>query len=294
MTSESYGNEALLARAVAILERLEKRFGVEIPEHDWSAPAYLWRSLGQTGFLQPVHDPHIVRLGNLHGIDEQKALLQRNTLQFVRGLPANNALLWGSRGTGKSSLVKALLGEFQGQGLRLVGVARQDLHQLPDIIAQLQPRPEHYVIFADDLSFESDDASYKQLKALLDGSVAAPPQNILLYATSNRRHLIPEYMQDNLEARRVNGEIHPGETTEETVSLSERFGLWLSFYPFDQDTYLEIARNWLSSFGMDLTAGARDEALRYALARGSRSGRVANQFARDWTGRQRLQETAKE
>lgn len=288
MVPDKHNIEKQLERAVAILERIADRFSAAIPEPDWSAPAYLWHSLGQVAYLQPVPDPYVARLGDLLGIDDQKALLERNTRQFVQGLPANNALLWGARGTGKSSLVKALLGEFRGQGLRLVEVGRQDLHQLPDIVRQLQMRQEHYVIFTDDLSFESDDASYKHLKALLDGSVAAPPENILVYATSNRRHLVPEYMNENLEARLVNGEIHHGETVEEKISLSERFGLWLSFYPFDQDTYLAITEHWLSYYGLTLTGEAREEALRYALSRGSRSGRVANQFARGWTGRQRV------
>lgn len=288
MVSDKNNVKMLLQRAVLVLERIEDRFSTAIPAPDWSAPAYLWRRQGQAGYLQAVDNPHVVNLDDLHAIDEQKLLLERNTRQFIQGLPANNTLLWGSRGTGKSSLVKALLGEFRDQGLRLVEVDRQDLHQLPDIVRQLQTRQEHYVIFTDDLSFESDDASYKHLKALLDGSVAAPPENILIYATSNRRHLIPEYMQENLEARPVNGEIHHSETVEEKISLSERFGLWLSFYPFDQNTYLAITEHWLLHYGLKLTGEAWEEALRYALARGSRSGRVANQFARDWAGRQRL------
>jgi len=208
----------------------------------------------------------------------------------VQGLPANNALLWGSRGTGKSSLVKALLNEFADDGLRLIEVDKHDLIDLPEIVERIRNSKDRFILFSDDLSFEANDPSYKALKAILDGSVYAPPDNVLLYATSNRRHLLPEYMSDNLDAHRVDGEIHHSEAVEEKISLSERFGLWISFYPFKQDQYLEIALYWLGA----LDALPRDHeavkqaALQWALTRGSRSGRSAYQFALDWAGRHRL------
>jgi predicted AAA+ superfamily ATPase len=280
--------DRLAARLNALLDRLEPLLPAEMPETDWSAPAYRWRRIGAGGFLQSILEPHAVRLSDLLGIDTQKSLLERNTRQFLIGLPANNALLWGSRGTGKSSLIKALLAEYADQGLRLVEVDKAHLMDLPDIVERLAGRNEHYIVFTDDLSFEAGDPSYKPLKALLDGSVAAPPENLLIYATSNRRHLLPEYMKENLEASYREGEVHHGEGVEEKISLSERFGLWLSFYPFSQDQYLEIAAHWLGSLSLSLDEPARAEALRFALARGSRSGRVAHQFARDWAGQQGL------
>jgi hypothetical protein len=229
-----------------------------------------------------------VTLDDLRGIEPQKAELVRNVRQFLAGRPANNVLLWGSRGTGKSSLVKALLNGLAGEGLRLVEVAKDDLVNLPDVVEVLAERPERFLVFSDDLSFAADEPAYKALKAVLDGSVAAVPDNVLLVATSNRRHLMPEYLTENLEARNVEGEIHHGESVEEKVSLSERFGLWLAFHPFDQDTYLEIVHAWLATLGYTPREGdgTREAALRWALARGSRSGRVAWQFARDWAGRQ--------
>jgi uncharacterized protein len=216
-------------------------------------------------------------------------LLERNTRQFLKGLPANNALLWGSRGTGKSSLLRALLTRYAPEGLRIVQVEAHELVSLPDIVEPLRERPERFIIFADDLSFEADDPGYKALKAALDGALEGTPENVLIYATSNRRHLMPERMVDNLEARRVDDEIHPGEAVEEKISLSERFGLWVSFHPFNQDQYLEVVSHWLRRLGATPSAESRAEALRYALLRGSRSGRVAWQFARDWAGRQGLE-----
>ena len=220
-------------------------------------------------------------------MERQKADITRNTRQFVEGRSANNVLLWGSRGTGKSSLIKAVLNDFSDQGLRLIEVQKQDLIELPDIVDQLYGRPERFILFSDDLSFEGDDASYKSLKAALDGSISAPPENVLIYATSNRRHLLPEFKEENLDARVVEGEIHHGEGVEEKISLSERFGMWLSFYPFNQDQYLEIVDHWLMRLKSETTADEeiRAEALRWALKRGSRSGRVAWQFAQDWAGR---------
>ena len=213
----------------------------------------------------------------------------RNTRQFLQGLPANNVLLTGARGTGKSSLVKALLTEFATEWLRLVEVDKQDLVALPDIVALLRDRPERFIIFCDDLSFESGEPGYKALKVVLDGSVSAASDNVLVYATSNRRHLIPEYMSENLETQYLGEEIRPGDTTEEKISLSERFGLWLSFYAFDQDQYLEVAREWLAHYGMaEWSDETRREALQFSLARGARSGRVAYQFARDYAGKTAL------
>jgi uncharacterized protein len=255
------------------------------------AIAYRWRRRGSgAGRLQPVAHPHRIRLEDLLGIDRQKTELDRNTRQFVRGLPANNALLWGSRGTGKSSLIKALLNEYAGQGLRLIEAEAGELTDLPDIVEPLHGRRERYILFADDLSFEANDPSYKALKALMDGSIAAAPDNVLIYATSNRRHLLPEFHSENEQAQRVGTEIHHGEAVEEKISLSERFGLWLSFYPFNQEQYLAIVRHHLQGLGVAEADGAelQAEALRYALMRGSRSGRVAMQFARDWAGRSRL------
>ena len=233
---------------------------------------------------------HRIALGDLCGIDRQKKLVEQNTRQFVEGLPANNVLLTGARGTGKSSLIKALLNKYAPRGLRVIEVEKQDLTDLPEIVELIAQRPERFVLYCDDLSFEADEPGYKALKVVLDGSVAAASENCLIYATSNRRHLMPEFMSENLEAKRVDDEIHPGETVEEKISLSERFGVWVSFYPFDQDEYLEIVTQWLAHFkiGGAGTEAVRHAALQWALQRGSRSGRVAWQFARDWAGRARI------
>lgn len=283
--------DELMTRLDNLLERVEALVPPPPRETDFDgAIAFRWRRMRGSGYLEGVRELHGIHLDDLQGIDRQKAELGRNTAQFVNGYPANNALLWGSRGTGKSSLVKALVNEYADRGLRVVEVDKADLMDLPYILDTLESRKERFVLFCDDLSFEADDASYKALKAILDGSVHAPPDNVLLYATSNRRHLLPEYMKDNLDARPVDGEIHHGEAVEEKISLSERFGLWLSFYPFKQDEYLDIVHHWLGE--LNATAGdadtVREHALRWALARGSRSGRSAYQFARDWAGRQRL------
>lgn len=278
-----------LSRASALLDRLEALLpAAPAGEPDWSAPAFRWRREGGRGWLQAVPRPHGIRLGDLQGIERQKDMLACNTRQFVRGRPANNALLTGARGTGKSSLIKALLTEFRNDGLRIIEVEKHHLIDLPDIVPLLEPRPERFLIFCDDLSFEADEPAYKALKVVLDGSVTAPPENVLIYATSNRRHLMPEYMEENRLARVVEGELHPGEAIEEKVSLSDRFGLWLSFHPFDQEAYLAIVRHWLSHFGVADTddEAVRLEALRWAQTRGTRSGRTAWQFARDFAGRQ--------
>lgn len=285
--------EKLLEKASGLIERLEKLVPASPEEPDWtSAPAFRWRGAESRQPLRPIRNPHRLALADLLCIDRQKAELDRNTRQFLKGLPANNALLWGAKGTGKSSLIKALLDEYAGQGLRIVEVDRQHLAELPDIIELLYPRPEKFILYSDDLSFEADDAGYKALKAILEGSLSVPPANVLIYATSNRRHLLPEYPEDNRQARWVEGELHQGEAVEEKISLSERFGVWLSFHPFTQDQYLSVVRHWLEKLGtpLDDWDTARVEALRYALLRGSRSGRVAWQFAKDWSGRMGLGE----
>jgi len=282
------GLESLLESLIRRLERLVERAEALLPAPpappDWNAIAFRWR-----GRLEPVRHPHRIRLADLKGIDEQKAAVERNTRQFVTGKPANNVLLTGARGTGKSSLIKGVLTKFAKQGLRLIEVDRDDLVDLPAIVDLVAGRPERFIVFCDDLSFEASEPGYKALKSALDGSIAGAPENLLIYATSNRRHLMPERFAENRESvRSDDGEIHPGETTEEKVSLSERFGLWLSFYPFSQEQYLDICVHWLSVFGVDAKSAlaARQEALQWALQRGSRSGRVAWQFARDFAGRQ--------
>ncbi len=283
-------SDRLLSRLEQILSRVESLVPRAPSAMDWSARAFRWRRSGSGSFLQPIAHPHRIRLRDLCEIDRQKSEADRNTRQFVAGLPANNVLLSGSRGTGKSSLIKALLGEYADAGLRLVEVDKLDLMDLPDIVEKLQGRPERFILYCDDLSFEGDDSSYKALKAVLDGTLSAPPDNVLIYATSNRRHLMPEYMSDNLQATQSDGEIHHAEAVEEKISLSERFGLWLSFYPFNQDAFLHIVYHWLERFSAlpEDRDEVRARALRWALGRGSRSGRIAYQFARDWAGRSRL------
>ena len=279
-----------LERAEALVARLEVLLPAVQPPVDWNASiAFRWRKAGGHGHLQPVAHPHKIRLSDLSGVDRQKHLIEQNTRQFVTGLPANNVLLTGARGTGKSSLIKAVLNKFHRQGLRLIEVDKHDLIDLPDIVDQISERTERFIIFCDDLSFEAAEAGYKALKVVLDGSISATSENVLIYATSNRRHLMPEYMQENLEYKHVGEEIHPGETSEEKISLSERFGLWVSFYPFDQDDYLGIVEHWLAELGCSPReiAATHEEALQWALSRGSRSGRVAWQFARDVSGRLR-------
>ncbi|MDA0191425.1 MAG: ATP-binding protein [Proteobacteria bacterium] len=276
-----------LARAEELLDRLEPLLPPARRAPDWGAArAFRWRKSGGAGYLQPLPRLPAIRLRDLRDIDDQKARIDANTRQFVAGRPANNVLLTGARGSGKSSLIKALLNEHGRRGLRLIEVDKADLVDLPDIVDLLDGRPERFIVFCDDLSFDAGDASYKALKVVLDGSLSAAPDNVLIYATSNRRHLMPEFFGENLETTRVGEEIHPGEAVEEKISLSERFGLWISFYPFDQEAYLNIVAHWLKSFGCSAAeiAGAEREALNWALLRGSRSGRVAWQFARDFAG----------
>jgi len=277
----------LLSRAERVLERLESLLPGPAAAPDWDAAvAFRWQRRHGRAALTPVRMRHRIRLDDLQDIDEQKARIDRNTRQFLAGRRANNVLLTGARGTGKSSLIKALLNEYCAQGLRLIEVDKTDLVDLPEIVEMVGARPERFILFCDDLSFEEGEDAYKALKSVLDGSVAAMSDNVLIYATSNRRHLMPEYHDENLQTRHVGGEIHPGEATEEKISLSERFGLWISFYPFSQAEYLDIVAHWLSSFGVPdgELAAVRQEALQWALMRGSRSGRVAWQFARDYAG----------
>lgn len=289
MTDALSSLPSLIARAEAVLARLEAIVPRPLEGPDWTAStAFRYRKRGSAGRLEPVRHVATIRLASLVEVEPQKERLLRNTSQFVAGHGANNVLLTGSRGTGKSSLIKACLNEFAAQGLRLIEVDKSDLVDLPDIVDIVADRPERFVVFCDDLSFEEGEPGYKALKSMLDGSVSETSANVLIYATSNRRHLLPEYMKDNLSyEHREDGEVHPGEVVEERVSLSERFGLWISFYPFTQDEYLNIIAEWLRGFGVDAAgiAAARQESLVWALERGSRSGRVAFQFAKDYAGR---------
>ena len=263
---------------------------------DWSAHhAAVWREGPLGGGLRAHPDVDPIDLDDLLFVDRQKELLERNTRQFAAGLPANNVLLWGARGTGKSSLIHGLLNRYAVDGLRLLEVDKEALSALPEIADLVRDQPFRFIVVCDDLSFESDDSSYKALKSVLEGSVFRASENILIYATSNRRHLLPEYMEDNLSARHVDGELHHGEAVEEKISLSDRFGIWLSFHPFKQDAYLDVVAHWLARIGSDhglelsLDDDARAQALRWALARGSRNGRTAQYFARDWVGQKLLE-----
>ena len=282
--------EHLVLRAEQLIARIESVLPQPLSVPDWSAAIayrYRKRSSGH-GTLEPVRHVGLVRLNDLKKIEPQKEKIRRNTLQFVEGKAANNVLLTGARGTGKSSLIKACLREFAPRGLRLIEVDKADLTDLPDIVDVVSDRPEKFIVFCDDLSFDEGEPGYKALKSILDGSVAETTANVLVYATSNRRHVLPEYMKENLSYTHTeDGEVHPGEVVEEKTSLSERFGLWVSFYPFTQDDYLAITAQWLSSFGLTAAeiGASRAESLVWALERGSRSGRVAYQFARDYSGR---------
>jgi uncharacterized protein len=279
----------LIARAEALLGRLEAVLPHPLTAPDWGAAiAFRYRKRGGSGWIEPVRYVAPIRLASLVEVEPQKERLLRNTRQFVAGFKANNVLLTGARGTGKSSLIKACLNEFADRSLRLIEVDKTDLVDLPDIVDLVAERPERFIVFCDDLSFDEGEPGYKALKSILDGSVSQASDNVLIYATSNRRHLLPEYMKENLSYQHLdNGEVHPGEVIEEKISLSERFGLWISFYPFSQDEYLAIVAQWLRGFGVDEAAitAARQESLVWALERGSRSGRVAFQFAKDYRGR---------
>ena len=281
--------ERMLLRAETLMARIESVLPQALHAPDWRASIafrYRKRSNGH-GVLEPVKHVSTLSLDDLKEIDEQKDKIRRNTEQFVTGVPANNVLLTGSRGTGKSSLIKACLNAYAARGLRLIEVDKADLTDLPDIVELVFDRAEKFIIYCDDLSFEEGESGYKALKSILDGSIAAATPNVLIYATSNRRHLLPEYMAENLTYTHTDdGEVHPGEVVEEKISLSERFGLWVSFYPFSQDEYLSIVAQWLSSFGVSPAEieAAKPASLVWALERGSRSGRVAFQFARDYAG----------
>jgi predicted AAA+ superfamily ATPase len=267
---------AVVARLQQLLDRLEAILPAPASGPDGSALAYRWDA--RRG-LVPVAHPQRVDPADLLHLERQRRALERNTERFVAGLPCNNALLWGARGTGKSSLVKSLLTPFAERGLRLIEVDRHELTRLPEIVEPLHGRSERFVVFADDLSFDADDPAFRALKAVLDGSIAAPPDNVVVYATSNRRHLMPEFLRENLEVQRQDEEIHPGEAVEEKIALSDRFGLWLSFPPFTQDQYLAVVAHWMARLGAGpLTDEIRQAALRWALARGTRSGRTARQF----------------
>ena len=282
---------SLIARAETLLQRVETLLPAAAPDPDWKqVTAARWRKQNGRGWLQPVPHPHAIRLDELVAIDGQKRSIDRNTRQFVAGLPANNVLLTGSRGTGKSSLVKAMLVKYGNRGLRLIEVDKGDLTDLPDIAERVAGRAERFVVYCDDLTFDAGDSGYKALKVMLDGSIAGGASNLLIYATSNRRHMLPEYFSENLETKHLGDEVHPGESVEEKISLSERFGLWISFYPFSQDDYLAAVAGWLQHFGVKPPASAREaearmrDALQWALQRGSRSGRVAWQFAKNFAG----------
>jgi predicted AAA+ superfamily ATPase len=285
----------LIARAEGVLERVEALLPPLVADPDWSkVTAARWRKRSGRGYLQAIANPHAIRLDDLVAVDDQKHTIDANTRQFVAGLPANNVLLTGSRGTGKSSLVKAMLLKYAGKGLRLIEVDKSDLVDLPDIAERVAAHAFRFVIFCDDLTFDAGEAGYKALKVMLDGSIAGASGNVVVYATSNRRHLLPEYFIENLETKHVGEEVHPGESVEEKISLSERFGLWISFYPFSQDDYLRAVAAWLAHFGVKPAASTREmeartrEALQWALQRGSRSGRAAWQFAKNYAGAQAL------
>jgi len=286
---------ALIARAQGVLTRVEALLPPATKEPDWShVTAARWRKQGGRSYLQPIAHPHAIKLDDLVAVDAQKHAIDRNTKHFVAGLPANNVLLTGSRGTGKSSLVKAMLGKYAARGLRLIEVEKGDLTDLPDIADRVEGRAERFIVFCDDLTFDAGESGYRALKVMLDGSIAGGASNVLIYATSNRRHMLPEYFSENLETKHVGDEVHPGESVEEKISLSERFGLWISFYPFTQDDYLAAVSAWLGHFGAKPPGSAREqqaraqEALQWALSRGSRSGRVAWQFAKNYAGEHAL------
>jgi len=281
----------LLARAERVLARVESLLPEATPDPDWKrVTAARWRKRSARGFLQAIARPHAIKLDELVAVNDQKRVIDQNTRQFVAGLPANNVLLTGSRGTGKSSLVKAMLAKYARKGLRLIEVDKADLVDLPDIAERVAQQPYRFVVFCDDLTFDAGEPGYKALKVMLDGSIAGASGNVVVYATSNRRHLLPEYFIENLETKHVGEEVHPGESVEEKISLSERFGLWISFYPFSQDDYLAAVQAWLAHFGAKPSSSAKEteartrEALQWALQRGSRSGRAAWQFAKNYAG----------
>ncbi|TCD21205.1 ATP-binding protein [Pseudomonas sp. IC_126] len=283
--------KAFLQRADALMTRLEPLLPAPRAPVDWSnSLAARWHREGQGGYLQPLQVSLDLSLADLIGIDRQRELLANNTRQFVSGLPANHVLLWGARGTGKSSLIRAMLAEHAPAGLRLIEIERDHLADLPKVVDQLVGQPQHFVVFCDDLSFEAGEGDYRVLKSVLDGSLERAPENVLLYATSNRRHLVPERQSDNENWQMIDGELHPNEAVEDKIALSDRFGLWLSFYPFTQEHYLNVVRHWVGSLAEQagLTwswdEALEKDAIRWATARGNRNGRCAYQFARQWVG----------
>lgn len=278
----------LISRAEGLINKLEALIPAQSQSMDWTATAWRWVKSGSLGSLQAVHHPHSIALDNIQFIDRQKVEVVRNTQQFLQGLSANHVLLTGARGTGKSSLIKALLNAYANQGLRIIEVEKQDLVDLPSIVALIRERAEKFIIFCDDLTFEANDASYKALKVILDGSIEHASSNVLVYATSNRKNLMPEFMADNLATQDFNGEVRPNDSIEEKTALAERFGLWLSFYSFGQEEYLAIAQHWLASFNIKFDNDAREAALGFSRTRGARSGRVAYQFAKDYAGKLQL------
>ncbi len=283
--------DKLVQRIHSIIDRLEPLLPAA---HDaaeaFAGGAFRWRRAANGGVIQTIEHPPDVSLADLQCIERQKAAITTNTRQFLAGAPANNVLLWGPRGTGKSSLIKAVLNAFQQDGLNMIEVERQDLEQLRDITEQLRHYDARFILFCDDLSFEANDPSYKAIKVVLDGSLSATPDNVLIYASSNRRHLLPEFMQENVDSHMVADELHLHESIEEKISLSERFGIWLAFHPFNQEQYLDIVDYWIQRLGNDAydKDAFRASALKWALEHGSRSGRSAYQFARDWCGKQQL------
>ena len=280
--------DTILQSLTQVLAQLQQTLPTLKQEPDFSAPAFKW----QNQQLIPIFHPKKIELDDLKGIERQKAKVIQNTLQFLKGLPANDVLLTGSRGTGKSSIVRALLSQYEAQGLRLIEIERDDLSDLPEIQKIIQNRPEKFIVYCDDLAFNAEDENYRSLKSVLDGSLQSGSSNFVIYATSNRRHLLPEFMHENTPVTRVDvpqyTELHPQEAIEEKISLSDRFGLWLSFYPMDQALYLEIVEHYLAKSNMPMTDAARAEALRWCQSRGQRSGRAAYQFSKHWVGSQQL------
>jgi hypothetical protein len=278
-----------------VLTSIEMLLPKPVGSIDWETiHAANWRRHSFSGYLEPVPEIENIHLDDLLGIDQQKKRVEDNTRQFLAGLPANNVLLWGTRGTGKSSLVRALLHAYAPKGLRVVQVDKDDLIHLPDIVDQIKREPYRFLIFSDDVSFEVGESSYKMLKSALDGAVYAPPDNVIIYVTSNRRHLIPEYETDNRGAMMVNNEIHHGETVEEKISLSGRFGIWVGFHPFTQDQYLKVVKEWIAKLATKVNATVewdketREAAVLWGHQRGDHSGRIAYQFAADWVGKKLL------
>ena len=282
--------DTILQSLTQVLAQLQQTLPTLKQEPDFSAPAFKW----QNKQLIPIFHPKKIELDDLKGIERQKAKVIQNTLQFLKGLPANDVLLTGSRGTGKSSIVRALLSQYEAQGLRLIEIERDDLSDLPEIQKIIQNRPEKFIVYCDDLAFNAEDENYRSLKSVLDGSLQSGSSNFIIYATSNRRHLLPEFMHENTPVTRVDvpqyTELHPQEAIEEKISLSDRFGLWLSFYPMDQALYLEIVEHYLAKSNMPMTDAARGEVLRWCQSRGQRSGRAAYQFSKHWVGSQQLNE----